>query len=235
VIAVLVANKAASSTPAWLTAIGGLLVFAATAVLARLAYRQMLVAARGTEVAEDALAASVRPLLISVPRHTARPIVPTAAERLALTMPGGVNLPTEVDVSEIFSRVDAEGARLNVPVRNVGAGVARILAANVTARGDSDAAPVVPSTSDSAVIAPGEHGYVTFEPDPRSEDNTLLTTLLAIEEAPLLVEVAYSDIAGRQETATSLILQRHEDRYRVVDVSPDHTRRLTAPSHEDRR
>ena len=265
----------------WLTAVGGLLVFAATVALAFLAYRQMRTLAaqakaaqeqvhvmrevasdeaaavreqidasvalakssadtasaaraqiellrdqteaakRQSEVAEAALSASVRPLLVDIPSHTMRPaqMAPWNLDE------SGQPQKRELDISEIAADVTGRGAWLRVPIRNVGAGVARVLAASVTLKHPIGGA-VVSGTVPSVVVN-GEYGRVLFWVPPGFEENDPLTHLLRSNET-LIVEVAYSDLAGRQETATSLTLSKTGPDYRVIDVEPEHPRRLTA-------
>jgi hypothetical protein len=70
---------------------------------------------------------------------------------------------------------------------------------------------------------------VTFEDTAGAAEQSPLEHLLASTE-DLVVEIAYTDIAGRQEAATSIYLTNSGEAggaYRVTAVSPGGTRRFT--------
>jgi hypothetical protein len=127
-----------------------------------------------------------------------------------------------------------------VPVRNVGAGVALGLAAAVTVARAAIGEPVVRGEPPSA-IAVGDHGHVWFGgPDERlreqatvagdPEQREHLRHPLALGE-DLVLEIAYADVSGREEVATSLYLTKSgliDRAYRVTKVEPRHQRRFTA-------
>jgi hypothetical protein len=113
-----------------------------------------------------------------------------------------------MDVSEISAGFNDQGAWLRVPVRNVGAGVARVLSAAVTVADERPGGPVMQGGGPS-VIAPGEHGRILFWGSPGSEHEPVLRRLLDSSDR-LLVEVPYCDLAGRQEAAVVLTLASTE-------------------------
>jgi hypothetical protein len=181
-------------------------------------------ATRQSVTAEAALNASVRPLLVDVPLHTMRTIY--GQER-----PGGKH-PAGVDVSVISASID-EGtrtARLTVPVRNIGAGPAIGLGVAVT-REDDDA--TIARGKAPSVVAAGDSDWYWFEDTAGTASAAAVTPLVHLLQSneDLVVEVAYADIANRQEAATSLYLTRsgRTDRsYRVTKVAPGHEPRLTS-------
>lgn len=185
---------------------------------------------RQSKVAEDALNASVRPLLTDVPLHTTRAIH-------GVLMQERGSAPVHVDESVISGSVqENRTGRLIVPIRNVGAGIARVLAAVVTvAREGGTGEPLARGRAPS-VIATGEIDRVWFEDTPGPASAAAETPLVRLLQSgeDLVVEIAYSDLAGRQETATSLYLTesgRTDRAYRVTRVEPDQPRRFTAPGH----
>lgn len=214
------------------TAIGTIGLASATFVLARKtralagSTQQTADAAKQqTKAAEGALNASLRPLIIDIPRHTTRTI--------QLQDRPGEKRPVEIDLSVISSDI-AESTRtgsLTVPVRNVGPGVALGLAAAVTfAHGDLVGAPVARGEAPS-VIAPGEPEAIWFEDTAGPASAAAETPLVRLlkEGEDLVVEIAYSDVAGRV-SASSLTLTKSgtTDRtHRVTRVDPGHEPRLT--------
>lgn len=110
---------------------------------------------------------------------------------------------------------------MTVPIRNVGAGVARLSAAVLTyAREDAIEVPLVPGEPPS-VIAPGELDWIRYEWIEGDAERPLAVMLDADEH--LVIEVAYSDLSERQEAATRLYLVksgRTDRTHRVRDVSP---------------
>jgi hypothetical protein len=187
---------------------------------------------RQSRTAEAALNASIRPLLVDVPRHTMRTI--HVQER------PGEKHPEELDVSAILASVGetTRTGSLVVPVRNVGAGVALGLAAAATFDRDAVGSPIARGEAPS-VIAAGEPDAIWFSDTPGPPSvaaETPLVRLLREDKEDLVVEVAYSDVAGRQESATSLYLTKSgtTDRdYRVTRVVPGHRPRLTTQQLEE--
>lgn len=180
-------------------------------------------AKRQSEAAEGALNASVAPLLLDVPRHTIRRVsLPYQSARQALT-------PPEVDASVINAQVDEKTAYLIVPIRNVGAGIARLDEAFVTPEATVAGIDAVPGDTPS-VIAQGELDHLAFVCDDDHPEGGSLRQLLASGQS-LVVEVAYTDISGRQPQATALRLVKSDQRdraYRVDEVLPAVDLRLTA-------
>ncbi len=121
---------------------------------------QVDAAKRQGEIAEAALTSSIQPLLVDVPRPTFREVEPGLNESLrARGMPERARDARKVDVSGVGWSVDEEGALLSVPVRNIGAGVARIRKAVVTiARDDALGAPRFCTTTVPPVVAPANLG-----------------------------------------------------------------------------
>ena len=184
-------------------------------------------AQRQSVAAEAALNASARPLLIDIPRHTMKTI--QVQER------PGVEHPEEIDLSVITSRIDQSprAGQMMVPVRNVGAGVALGLAAAAGLVIELEAAGATVAHGEApSVIAAGESAAVWFE-DTAGVASAAAEPPLAYllrAGADLVVEVAYCDVSGRQEAATSLYLTKSgtTDRtYRVTGVEPGHSPRLT--------
>ncbi len=177
-------------------------------------------ARRQTEAAEAALQASIKPLLVGVPLDY-RP----AAARDSRSM----SRSASTDFSVRSGVGDQRTGSLSVPVRNVGAGVARGLSAVVTvARRDAIGEPVARGYAPSLIVA-GEIDRVTFEDTPGPASVAAVTPLVRLLQSDddLVVEVAYSDVAGRQEAATSLYLTTVGETHLVTSVEPGHERRLT--------
>ncbi len=194
-------------------------------------------AQRQSRAAEEALNASVVPVLLDIPRHTMFQLPKNILERLRYRSPLGPPGPSEIDLSIISANDSATFPSLVVPVRNVGAGVALGLAAAVTI--EAIGTPIVRGEPPSA-IAVGGHGHVWFggseerlgeagivlDPNERARLRTLL-----LSGQDLIVEIAYSDVSGRQEAAAALYLTRSgtTDRaYRVTRVEPRIDRQFTA-------
>jgi hypothetical protein len=190
-------------------------------------------ARRQTEAAEAALNASIRPLIADVPRGTLR----EAANYALYVGEQSRDRPDTrvVDVSVIHAGVSQSGQTfLYVPVRNVGAGSARMIAVGVA---DADAGEVkvaVPGRLPS-VLAPTEVGVALFSDADSASDRVVLAVLLGTADA-LVVEVAYTDVSGKQEAATQLFLTSPPTRrfdeldlaYEVSDVRPLVPRQYTA-------
>jgi hypothetical protein len=196
---------------------------------------------RQSEPAEAALTAFVAPQLLDIPLHTMFRLPTNSLERLRDRSAIGPPAPSEIDLSVISADDSPDATTLVVPVRNVGAGVALGLAAAVrVARDTAIGEPVVRGEPPSA-IAVGDHGHVWFGgPDERlSEQATVigdpeqrehLRHLFALGE-DLVLEIAYAEVSGRREVATSLYLTksgRIDRAYRVTRVVPRHQRRFTA-------
>lgn len=167
-------------------------------------------AQRQSEVAEAALNASIRPLILDVPRESdryPRAFGPRDAQ------PGSDEAP-ENDFGIGFT---PDHHTLVLPVRNVGAGVARMIAATVATE-DSLVHGNVPS-----VIAAGETDFVSFWPV-----DFMAPEPFALGRTIVYIEVAYSDIAGSQESATRFQLDPSAERFYVVaEVEPDVDRKDT--------
>jgi hypothetical protein len=147
----------------------------------------------------------------------------------------GVKHPEEVDLSVITSQIDESPrvGKMVIPVRNVGAGVARGLAAATGLVIEQEAIGATVARGEAPyVIAAGESAAVWFE-DAAGVASAAAETPLAYllrSGADLVVEIAYCDVSGRQEAATSLYLTKSgtTDRtYRVTGVEPGHPPRLT--------
>jgi hypothetical protein len=184
-------------------------------------------AQRQSVAAEAALNASARPLLIDIPRHTMKTI--QVQER------PGVKHPEEVDLSVIASHIDESprAGHMMIPVRNVGPGVALGLAAaaGLVIEQGAIGAQVARGRAQS-VIAAGESGALWFEDVAGVASAAAETPLVYLlrSGADFVVEVAYCDVSGRQQAATSLYLTKSgtTDRtYRVTKVDPAHPPRLT--------
>lgn len=205
-------------------------------------------AKRQSVAAEAALLASVASQLLDIPRHTMFQLPQNIIERMDYRSPIGQPAPSEIDLSIISANESADAASLVVPVRNVGAGVALGRAAAVTVALEGAVGEPVVGGEPPSAIAVGDHGHVWFGgPDERlgeqatvighPEQRERLLHLLTLRE-DLIVEIAYADVSGRQETASSLYLTRSGElgrAYRVIRVELRHDRRLTAvtTAHEE--
>jgi hypothetical protein len=171
-------------------------------------------AVRQSALTEEALTASVRPLIADVPQ-------PTFSELLVSPGPdsnqtgaelGGTGHSSDetsvgverVDVSRItWHVVDDDEAHLIVPIRNVGAGVARIVTAVVSV--GIAQKPLVGQVA-PRVLGREQIAQIRFKSDPDPSVEDLGYMLKA--RADLTVEVAYRDVTGDYETATLLHLKR---------------------------
>lgn len=188
---------------------------------------------RQTEAAEEALNASVRPLVVDVPRRTTQTVALSFHEQMRCrNRPEESPGRREIDASRIVSSEDVEESEppfLTVPIRNVGPGVALVVAARL-AVASQDLRNVLSANGEMTnVIAPGEIVRVTFqhhEPQPG-----WLLQRMRSDEA-LVVEIAYTDVSGRQPTASRLSLARVKDdpdrSYSVPQTYPFVERLLTA-------
>jgi hypothetical protein len=114
-------------------------------------------AQRQSRAAEEALIASVVPVLLDTPRYTMFQVPKKILERLGYRSPLGPPVPSEIDLSIISANDSATFPSLVVPVRNMGAGVALGLAAAVTI--EAMPTPIARGEPPSA-IAVGGHGHV---------------------------------------------------------------------------
>jgi hypothetical protein len=142
--------------------------------------------------------------------------------------------PADVDVSVISAAIHetTRTGRLTIPVRSVGADLARGLAAAVTIDREDAIGESVARGNAPSVIAAGESAWLWFEDTAGAASAAPQTPLvrLPLSEEDLVVEVAYSEVAGRQDTASSLRVTRsgRTDRsYRITKVVPGHPRRFT--------
>jgi hypothetical protein len=162
-------------------------------------------------------------MLIDVPRFSMRTM--PAEDR-----PGETE---EVDASPIFASIgESRAGSLLVPVRNVGAGVGLGLAAAATFARDAVGNPVARGVAPS-VLPAGELDAIRFADTPGPASVAAVTPLVELLQSgeDLVVEVAYSDVAGRQRSASSLSLRKSTmtDRdYSVTSVEHSHPPRLTA-------
>lgn len=183
-------------------------------------------ARRQSSAAEAALNASLRPLVIDVPRHSMRTI---------WVRDQGERRPEAVDSSVISATVreTTRTGSLTVPVRNVGSGAALGVAVAVSNYREKTAGGRIAEGEAPSVIPAGEADWLVFEDMEGAAAVAGVTPLVDLlrSEEDLVVEVAYSDAAGRQESATQLYLTRSGqiDRvYRVTTAVIGQPRRLTA-------
>ncbi len=178
---------------------------------------------RQGDVAEAALNASIRPLLINVPEGTTHTVN---------DLPGFFG-SVEVDRGLVAAEI-AEGraGRLAVPVRNVGAGLALGVVA-VAAFAQNPGRRVVARAAAPSVIAPGEHDSIYFADTAGAASAAAQSPLVTLLESKedLVVEVVYTDVAGRQKAATTFHLTPDDvtvpNTYRVTAVEPGHEQRIT--------
>jgi hypothetical protein len=131
-------------------------------------------------------------------------------------------------VSRILFSDEDDNAYMRVPVRNIGAGVARLLGTILTvARNDAIGEPLVSAAQVPSVIAPAEVGYLFFSSESEPHPGAVKRPVQSAEI--LVVEIAYSDVAGRQEAASQIDLKREkDDRFHVGAVRPLVPRQYTS-------
>jgi hypothetical protein len=183
--------------------------------------RELKELSRQSIAAEEALNASVRPLIAHVPEGA-----------LGHSTRGPGEAPATVDVGVIYLLVDdsRQRARLHVPIRNIGQGVARMIATVVTVdRTDATGSPLV-SGNIPSVIAPNETANAEFSSAFEPERGRL--KLLLQSRETLVVEVAYTDVSGRQEAASQIVIGQHRERpqyyYSVKELRPLVPRQYTS-------
>jgi hypothetical protein len=179
---------------------------------------------RQSNATEQALNAGVAPLLLSVPPNTLRAI---ATPPTLDPSTGRIGIGTaERDVSHVHSRCDDESVALTIPIRNVGAGIARVDLAVINYAHD-EAKTLIGEPP--AVVAPGDIKRVVFEGDAGYAQDPLRALLMS--QRDLVVELSYADISGRQGVATVLFLRyadvTHSYSYRVIEELPAVECRLT--------
>lgn len=234
-------------------AIAAIASAACTLVLAIIAVCQMRstetaanAAERSAKAAEDALDASVRPLVTDVPRHTMgkvslsgyRMLQPASWASGGLAIAPGATGPLEIDVSRIVSSYDVRKdlgsdseVYLTVPVRNIGPGVALVVAARL-ARSRDDLRQTEPYANAEmpSTIAPSQVVHMTFQHHEPTKG--WLIALLQGGDQNMVVEVAYTDVSGRLRTATRLWLapapENAHRSYLVARTQPLVHRVLTA-------
>lgn len=174
--------------------------------------------ARQSRAAEEALNASVRPLIVDVPFGTGLrvPVGPVPPGGFVRPDPATLAEPEKFDVATITHTIEKlDKASLNVPIRNIGLGVALLAKTTVTVA--SGGWPVVSGLTGSTVLAPTEMNYLMFRSVTEHEEGALATMLAG--EHHLVAEVVYTDISGRQESRTRLQLGKLDTgRYQVSDV-----------------
>jgi hypothetical protein len=177
-------------------------------------------AARQTVTAEAALNASVQPLLLDVPYGTILRVPPSPRKTIEAAKRGEPVQATESDASHIYWDISEHRTMLSFRVQNAGPGAARLQSSYLTQARDLTP-PLSVRNERQSVVAPGQLALLVFSSDdePRDELGTLTRILESDEE--LLVEVAYSDVSGRQRTATRFYLQKSEGViYRITRVEP---------------
>jgi len=221
------------------TAVGTLALAAATFLLAlktkaladtatkelTLVEKQIAETQRQSVTAEAALTASIRPVLVDVPRPTFR----RGPKTTTLNPAGfGTKSTADIDVSQIRSESADERLYLIVPVRNVGPGPARVTAVTVTAAGEGQTGAPVAVGRGPSVIAAGEVAEVRFTAETGSGPAKLIQLLRTDDD--LVVEASYTDVAGRQGAASQLLLQkRGPDQYSATGVRLLDEPQFTAP------
>jgi len=236
------------------TALGTLILATATFLLARktkdlaqsgqqtadaaegelLQIRQQTEAAQKQGVAaEEALSVSVRPLLLDSPEEWPLKLWMRVLFRVlhipVSMLPGPfrrARISSEIHGSRVNTLVTDEAALAFLTVRNVGAGLARIHAAVIApAEGGIIGEPLASASTSPSVIAPADKNDITF----MDESGALRKLLLSDRNA--VIEIAYSDIANRQDAATIFYMSRLPgvNEYYLIDrVDPGRRRQLTA-------
>lgn len=182
---------------------------------------QAVEARRQSNAAETALNASVRALIVNVPFGTGLkiPLGPEPPGGFRQTEPGAPDPTPPLDLATINDELNSlDDALLYLPVRNVGPGVAVFVRDKTRVTLDATRRPVVPGITAVDVLAPGEATYLVFRSDAEREEGDLALILSKAEH--LIVEVAYTDLSGRQEAATQIKIGRRDDtgRYDVARV-----------------
>ena len=182
----------------------------ATAQQVELLRQQTEAAARQSTAAEAALNASVQPLLVDVPYGTILRVAPSRRRTMTAAQGGTAAQSSESDASAIYWNVSEHRTMLSFRVQNVGQGAARLQRYVLTYVRDFTS-PVSVRVERSRVVAPGQLTLLTFSSDDEPSDERGWLTFLLESDEPLAVEMVYTDVAGRQGTATRLHLQKNSD------------------------
>jgi hypothetical protein len=153
---------------------------------------------RQSEVAEAALLASVQPLLLDVPEGTLKDgVMPDPL--------GGGTSTFRFDRSRIQSSISRE-PHLTIAVRNVGQGVARVTQAVLGVPRQPRGRPELLLRGEApTALAPGEVADLKFTNSSASETDV---ASLMMDNLSLVVQVEYTDIAGRQPSSLVIHLSR---------------------------
>lgn len=194
----------------WVT-ISALATAGGTLALAATTYASVRSANRASRVAEQALLADLRPLLVESAETDPTQHV-NFVEVTALPVPGGGAYVGQVDGS-IF---------VVLSLKNVGPGIAvlhggRVYGTQVTSRAEHSPVEAMRLLQRDLYIAPGDVGYyqIAFREGDRDLPDGLAA---AIEAGAISVEVLYGDYEGGQRMISRYAVRSLGDRWQVSTI-----------------
>jgi hypothetical protein len=193
----------------WVT-ISSLATAGGTLALAVTTYASVRSANRSSRVAEQALLADLRPLLVESSEGDPTQHV-NFAEVTALPVPGGGAFVGELDGS----------LYVVLSLKNVGPGIAvlhggLVYPDNVPARGDHAPVEAMRMLQRDLYISPGGIGYwqIAFRDDTEQRRRLLAT----MRDGVLSAEVLYGDYEGGQRVVTRFGVRRIDDHWQVATI-----------------
>jgi hypothetical protein len=153
-------------------------------------------ASRSAAAATRSADAQTRPLLSDVPREH------YLDQEREMILPGGEISRTAIS-GDI--RADHEQGWISLPIRNTGKGLALIRAVRFTIPGIGSPRDAGPGAARRSQVQPGEEVRVTVWLSAVDEDRPKLAEAIATME-PIVVEIEYTDLAGRQVQSSHLQL-----------------------------
>jgi len=204
------------------TAVGTVLLAAATGLLAWMTRAEVVASRQELELSRTAYQASTRPILLDAPLDTF-----TVEKEIAFGMfPIEQGVPRRIEdlgritvhAGDYTSKDQPVGhADITVPFHNVGAGLALIQDARVV-EFETGWPTDWRRTSMQSGVPPGQLVRVRRRHRPRRRRSPRLRTRTGDELISFSVEVAYTDFGGGQRTRTRLAITGRRSYWRVTDV-----------------
>jgi hypothetical protein len=152
---------------------------------------QAAATARQSDAAEAALSSAILPVLAAVPDGIPGPHSGISPDR------------RQQNGSAVLVDRQQNGAVLELPLRNVGPGLAKVINGFITHAQEQEAPKYPASILHGGIVAHDEIALFQFGPN-----ETLQRWLDS--QVILIADIAYTDVSGRQPSATQVILTRDE-------------------------
>jgi hypothetical protein len=207
------------------TAVGTVLLAAATGFLAWVTRGEVVASRQELELSRSAFQASTRPILLDAPldvflieRNPAgfQPLLVEGPAQRTIDDLGRIM----VEAGQYSTRTDAQGyVSITVPLHNVGAGLALIHDARIIGF-DPGWTIHWRRRSMQSGVPPGQLSRISFNSDLDPGDGEALSIELQDLDEPISfsIEVVYSDFSGGQRTRTRLAIEGRGSTWRVTDV-----------------